>query len=359
MNNNQEEKKKLKENIQKELAELIDQETINDFNILQNAAKNFLNDAQILSDIYQRGISFTTIKSKITELYKGMREDSQYAQRMLEYQHEFENHLNEFLGRKIYLAYVTESGHINYYDDANIGKLYQEGTANRGRANISKNKIFSANDLTDNLKKAVDESEKRRIKVYQEAIRRYEKNDSEKAMHYSPSEKTFYWWKTEKNVIKGTRELGGVTDKILNKGIIAEGYAGAVINEDVNVLNNKIELGLQTLWINHIAKDSVGAAIKGDIVLDNDGRIQFAIKEGSFSTARIGQYIRLANNILQMDFLEASVLERPEVFRRLTGNSKNLEEYLNSVEQESAEIGGELIKDIFSNKNTRIDIDIM
>lgn len=359
MANNQEEKKKLRENIQKELAELIDQGTINDFNTLQNAARNFLNDAQVLSNIYQKGISSITIKNKITELYKGMREDSQYAQRMLEYQHEFENHLNEFLGRKIYLAYVTENGHIHYYDDANIGKLYQEGTANRGRANISKSKIFDANDLTDNLKSVIDKSEKARIEVYREAVKRYEKNDSEKSMHYSPSEKTFYWWKTEKEVLKKKRELGGVTDKILNKGIIAEGYAGAVINEDAHVVNSKIELGLQTLWTEHIAKDSIGAAIKGDVILDSNGHIQFAIKEGSFSTARIGQYVRLANNILQMDFLDASVLERPDVFKRLTGNSKNLEEYLDAIELESAQIGEEKFKDTFSSKSMKINVDIM
>ena len=108
-------------------------------------------------------------------------------------------------------------------------------------------------------------------------------------------------------------------------------------------MNDKIELGLKTLWTEHILKDSVGAAIKGDVVLTRNGHIQFAVKEGSFSTAKIGQYVRLAYNILQLQFLDASVLQRPEVFQKMVGNSKNLDEFLDAVEKESIQIGKEYL----------------
>ena len=192
MVDNKKSKENLKKEIQKELANLIDENTFNDFNQLKRAADKFLKDVQILSNQYQQGLSRTSIKEKITALYAGMRQDTKYSQKMLSYQHEFETRLNEFVGRKIYLAYVTETGHINYYGEANIGKLYEEGTANRGRVNIAQNKIFDANDLTENLRNIINIAEKKRIQVYQEAIRRYSKNDSETKMNYTPSEKTFY-----------------------------------------------------------------------------------------------------------------------------------------------------------------------
>lgn len=351
MADNKKSKENLKIKIQKELADLIDENTFNDFNQLKQAADKFLKDVQILSNQYQQGLSRTSIKQKITDLYTGMRQDTKYSQEILSYQHEFETRLNEFIGRKIYLTYVTETGHINYYGEANVGKLYQEGTANRGRVNIGESKIFDANDLTENLKMVVNRAEQQRIKVYQEAIRRYTKNDSETKMNYAPSEKTFYWWKKEKETIHEAKNLDGWTDKILNKGIIAEGYAGAVINEDTHVMNNKIELGLKTLWTDHIAKDSIGAAIKGDVVLTSNGHIQFAIKEGSFSTARVGQYVRLAYNILQLQFLDANILQRPEVFKKMVGNSKNLDEFLNAVEEESVQISKEYLV-----KNTKLKL---
>lgn len=120
----------------------------------------------------------------------------------------------------------------------------------------------------------------------------------------------------------------------MNEGPIAEGYAGAVINEDPEVSNSKMEHSLEVLWRNHIQKDSLGAAIKGDIVLDSNGKIQFAIKSGSFSTARIRQYILLAYNMLRLNYLSPEQLVNVNTFKRLTsgGLSKmadTLVEYIN------------------------------
>lgn len=336
--NNKKAKENLKNKIQKELAELIDKNTFNDYDNLRKAAQQFLTNVQILSDNYERGISRNTIKEKITALYKGMREETQYSQKMIGYQHEFETRLNEFLGRKIYLTYVTKEGDIYYYDEANIGKLYKEGTANKGRVNIGSNKIFDANDLTANLQAKVNESKNARQEVYTTAVERYKKNSTEKEMNYKPSEKTFYWWKEHTHI------LAGWTGKILNTGIIAEGYAGAVINEDPDVVNGK-ESSLEKLWENYINKDSLGAAVRGDVILGINGNIQFAVKEGSFSTAKIGQYIRLANNILATDFLRAEVLQDPEVFKKMVGTSQHLDEFIEAISEQSKIIAENAIKE--------------
>ena len=58
-----------------------------------------------------------------------------------------------------------------------------------------------------------------------------------------------------------------------------------------DVINSLIE-SLKILYDNYIKKDSIPAAVKGDVV-EKNGYIQYAIKQGQFSTAKIGQYINL------------------------------------------------------------------
>ena len=159
----------------------------------QHASQKFLDDIEIISKEYQGVISKSSIKNKITELYKSMREDSAYTQKMLTCQHEFETALNEFLGRTIYLTYVTEDGSINFYGDINIGELYRQATANRGRGNISASKMFEANDLQEDIKNSIERSMANKKAVYQAAIARYRRNKGEEHMNYDISKNTFYW----------------------------------------------------------------------------------------------------------------------------------------------------------------------
>lgn len=301
-----------------------------DFNKLQAAAKIFLNQVQIVSDLNKRALSQSTVKSKITYIYKSMREDSNYTRQMLEYQHTFETSLNEFLKRKIYLTYVSAEGNLILQDDAAIGKLYQTATANKGRGNISAKNIIDADIVDIELQSQIRKSMAMRRNVYKEAISRWKKNEDEAHMNYNISKHTIYWWSLYH------QKLGGWSNPISNRGPIAEGYAGAVINEDPEVVNSNIEAGLAALWNNHIAKDSIGAVIKGDIVLDSNGNIQFAIKTGErFSTAKVGQYINLAYNILQIKQISATELEQnlPKLIR-ITKASNNIVQKINeSVEK--------------------------
>ena len=283
-----------------------------DFIVFQAAAQKFLDQVQMLSDSYKKIITKNSLKNKIIELYKNMRQDSVYTQTVLQYQHEFEVALNNFLGRTIYLSYVVPDGNLYFYGDVNIGELYRQATANKGRGNISQTKMFDANDLEEDLKKDILKSIADRKKVYQEALARYRRNKGEEHMNYNISERTFYWW------AQYHKKLAGWTDPIVNEGPIAEGYAGAVINQDPEVKNTRIEHSLEVLWYNHIQKDSIGAAIKGDIVLKSDGNIQFAVKSGSFSTAKIRQYILLAYNVLKLKNLTIRDLSNPEIFKRLS-----------------------------------------
>lgn len=324
MNNEANIETAVRETTAEALAE-IDQD---DFQGLQNAAKLFLENVQIVSDMYRDALSKSSLKSKITDLYKNMRAETSYTQKVLKYQHMFEVALNQFLGREIYLTYVTDSGNLNFYGDANIGKLYETATANRGRGNISASSLFDANDLQEDIKKDITESMMNKTMVYQTAIKRYRNNDDEEHMNYNISKKTFYWW------LQYHKKLGGWTDPIVNEGPIAEGYAGAVINQDKEINNGKIESSLAILWNRYIGKDSIGAAIKGDIVYKNNGNIQFAVKKGSFSTAMVRQYLILAYNILQIKQLTAAELSNPTVFNSLVRMSKRTDAILEAIKED-------------------------
>lgn len=272
-----------------------------DFQKLKQAAMTYIRQVQEISNLYEQIISKSKLQDKIREIYVRMREETSFTRLMLDYQHTFETSLNDFLGRKIYLTYVNDDGTFYYYDDLNIGKLYQTATANKGRGNISESSIFDANDLEENLQKELKKAADERKKVYTTALERYRKNKVEESMDYNPSKNTYYWWTIYHRTLRHT-------DKIVNEGPIAEGYADSVVQQDPNISNNNIEMSLEHLWLNYIHKDSIGAIEKGDVVLKGTN-LEFAIKKGSFSTAMVRQYIQLAYNISQIDMITKEELK--------------------------------------------------
>ena len=94
-----------------------------------------------------------------------------------------------------------------------------------------------------------------------------------------------------------------------------------------------MEYSLKVLYENHIQKDSVGAAIRGDVVWNENGNIQFAIKEGSFSTARFGQYLNLAYNTIQIKMISANEYEK--YLPKLIRISKVADSILTNINQKS------------------------
>lgn len=307
----------------------------NDFKQLKVAANQFINKVEDMINkvhhTHQLIQNKSSIKNSLTIFYQLMRESTQFTREAVILQHAFETQLNNFLGRKIYLSWVNDEGHILYFDEGNIGRLYANATANRGRGNISASKIknmMDVNDLTDALQKKLEESEKLRAHVYNLAIMRWSGNESDETIkNYNPSKKTFYW------KLIDNHHISGWTKPINTKGVIAEGYAGAVINEDPNVVSSNLEYSLKVLYENHIQKDSIGAAIKGDVVWNEDGNIQFAIKEGNFSTAKFGQYLNLAYNTIQINMISA--IEYEKYLPKLIRVSKTADKILLDINQKS------------------------
>lgn len=320
----------------------------NDFEQLKIAANQFIvkveNMINQVRHTHQLIQNKTSIKDSLRDFYQLMRQSTQFTQEALILQHNFETQLNNFLGRKIYLGWVNDEGHILYFDQANIGRLYANATANRGRGNISVSTIknmMDVNDLTNDLQKKLQQSEKLRAHVYNIAIARWSDNENNEIIkNYNPSKKTFYW------KLFDNYHISGWTKPIQTKGDIAEGYAGAVINEDPDVISSNLEYSLKILYENHIQKDSVGAAIKGDVVWNENGNIQFAIKEGSFSTARFGQYLNLAYNTIQIKMISADEYEK--YLPKLIKISKVTDSILTDINQKSEQILNQTIKEATS-----------
>lgn len=299
------------------------------FEKLKLAATNFISNAENMLN-QTRHIKNKSLKNSLTDFYKLMRESTNFTQEALQLQHNFEIQLNKFLNRVIYLTWVDDTGHLSYFDEARIGEIYTKATANRGRGNVSSStmeKFINTNDLVNDLKNRLKHAEQLRIGVYQEAIKRWASNDNEQVKKYNPSDKTFYWRLIDNHHITGH------TPPIASKGIIAEGYAGAVINEDYNVVSSSMEFSLRNLYQNHIRKDSIGAAIKGDITWNENGNIQFAIKEGSFSTARFGQYLNLAYNTLQIERI--TVEQYKKYLPKLIRLSNLATQIINNINEET------------------------
>jgi hypothetical protein len=270
------------------------------FPLLKKAANDFLKELENLSNLSSHQSLLQQMQNtsdKTNLLYGNMRSDSLYTRQVLKAQHEFEKKVNEFLNRKIYLTYVDEQGSVIAYDDIAVEQIYQQATGNVGRGNINPGAIRKATNIDKevlDINKKIQKSVAKRKEVYLTAIQRWESNSSEGNKNYNPSYHTFYWR------LNNSHNITGWTNKIDSRGVIAEGYAEAVINNKMDVLNNQKEVSLFNLWHNYIKKDSVPAAVKGDVVLADDGSIQFAIKQGQFSTAKIGQYINLAYNITRL-----------------------------------------------------------
>ena len=281
-----------------------------------------------------------------------MRVDTEYTRDALAAQHEFEVHVNAFLNRNVYLAYVYPDGTVDFGGEDALARLYGMATAQFGRGNVSagsvNDDIFKDRDeiihaLQSQYERAADE----RKEVYVEAVRRYLAQPPE-AHYYKKSTKhdwsKTYWW-----YIKNRQDSSawGHTDKINNIGDIAEGYVDTVVNEDTNVNNSHLEESLESLWA-HIRRNNTPAIIREDVSLKNSkGDIQFAVKSGSFSTASIGQYYRFAQNIVKLKFLTAKDLENNDVFKALISNNTKttqVRERLNEIYAQK------IINDFNSNK---------
>ena len=335
MSNEQNVKKVLEENS----AMVLHEQQKNFLEEIKTIAQNFLDNYNLAYQKWQKTKSCInsteTLREKINHTYSYMREDEEITRTMLQIIHTFQKELNALFNRVVYLTYVDkETGQIFFYDEAQIGKIYEQATKNKGRGNVSQNTILTMEQaqLEDKLKKALKKSIENKKQVYEEALKRYNKNNTEEHMNYDPSKNTFWWRKDRWPQINYTKPFS-------NRGWIAEGYAMAVLEDTSNFNNTNLEWSLSSLWYDYMNINSKPAAIQQDLVF---GNIEFAIKSGNFSTPMVGQFIKLASGIifLEKDFSDINY------FKKIVAKIINLKDVSQKTVKKAEE---KLIKEIQKN----------
>lgn len=269
------------------------------FQDLKQASIKFINE---VLNCYQNSlrvqslIKTQNLKNGLQYFYQYMRQNTNFTKNILQLQGYFETQINNFLGRKIHLTWVSKEGHLLFIDQANLSQLYKKAFGQFGRGGLSENTLKNLeSDIEQTLINKFKESQELRIGAYIEIKNRWMDPKNKKRFYY-------HGYYNDFKRRKYTRHFS-------NLGGIAEGYAGAVINEDPQIIWKgasylQQQYSIRRLYEKHIQLDSVAGAIKGDVIFntdENNGKIHFAIKEGSFSTAKFGQFFSLAQNILKIE----------------------------------------------------------
>lgn len=285
---------------------------VNTYNGANNALRNSIS-------YYQNG----NLKIIFKKLYDYMAQDQELTREIIKAQEQFQaakNKVNNITMGLIYFD-INSNKIIVSSQDAMAKFLKKYATTStsksgRGRGNVSlqgeeRQKELIENDLNnDKIWKELTElinkiSEPYKESVLDEALFRWANQD----MYYKRRvqkqntkkyKNSFYWWPT-----KGETKIGW-SNSYRNRGYIAEGYIAALLDLPDSFKNpndENEEENIKILNYYTAATNNKGASKEQDIVMNfNTGhlqfRYQFAVKSGSFSTARVGQYIKQALDVL-------------------------------------------------------------
>ena len=254
----------------------------------------------------------TTPAQKATVLYKSMKNDQILTQKLINLQFNLESALNKFLDRKIYLTWVTEDGDFLLKDEDTLleSSFVKKITSNEGRGNISKStmeelmenaKKTPIEGLSEDIQKQIKERQDKWRETYKTAVERFEEVTKVlKEGNKGVTSSHFYY---DENIDKYNEQKNRSKKIAISgaRGRMAEAYIQVLMapradDDDTNDKNKTLSDKLRSLNY-YIGKDNIPAIVKGDVILNNNSSIHFAVKEGSFSTARFGQYYRFAYNL--------------------------------------------------------------
>lgn len=279
----------------------INEDFKNNSEYLKKAAGNFIKGIRKVINKYnhikvlQRGNS-TGIRGKLQEIYSNMKESTLITQECIKLQYNFENALNKFLGREIYLLYVTQEGKMLYANEINAAKIYRTAVARSGgKGSIKDLKTQQLKDFPEEIAENFETTLRRRQNLYKpiqdEVIERWTHNHNDTYGWVQRNPKlvnTFYWKENNK----------WNWSKTINRGHIYETYAHLVWQENQELsFNPEIELDIGRFWYymdSHGLLNSIAGVVQGDVSFFLNPSIQFAVKSGNFNTAAMGSYIDVA-----------------------------------------------------------------
>lgn len=295
-----------------------------DFEEFKIISKNYL---QEISKEIENLQTRKNLIDRIAAIGSLMHGDVSGVQRILVLSHTYETALNNFLGRKIPITWVSTTGNIrigqestvlSLYGSANLGLSAQHGKGKSsftGRIEGVNNQTFQKELLDPQLKKLqqqITRSAQNKKQVYREAKRRYNASPD---MSYAKNPKTSSF---VKNIYYRVLKTNGArlrwSGKISNPGYIGQGYVAMVLHSKNDVINDKIIFPssktappynligqdyLRILSQYALQGDAIPGIIQGDVKATEDGHIQLAVKQGrNFSAASIAGNIAIAYALL-------------------------------------------------------------
>ena len=307
---------------------------------LKEAAVDFLEGVNAVIYANQNILNKQLSKRhSLKDIYLLMRDSTKITQHSIGLQYLFEMNLNKFLGREIFLLYITEKGEMIYADEIAASNIYQLANKNqdeKGRAtgrgggiNIGQRRLQYLRTYPPNIvirhQDMLKEREEKFQEIRDEVLRRWTINHSQKNGWVKRNPKilnTFYWQIGVKN--NGKKKYDW-SDQI-NRGHIYETYASLIWQSKEEMNLNKEEeadIGRYWDWMKAHNLNNISGIVAGDISFYKDTNVQFAVKSGSFNTAAMGTYLDVAFQLTNQDF----EITEDNVKDLLT----NLKDYQNAV----------------------------
>lgn len=318
---------------------------------LKKIASSFINavNRQYVQTVKKGGLNKITINQKnistpLQYFYAYMRQYDNLVNTIKKYQLNFEKQLNIFLNRKMVMTIVDpKDGQVYFLNDLGVKMLYDRAGKNFGRFNASLSQTFikelqNQEGLQYEMRQLFDQGIRRWQPAFQKIIKQMEENDD-----------NWIFYKRYNNLRK-------YLSNNYSRGNIAEGYMRAVINDSTNIEDEGQKI--LHLYENHIKRDSKPGALEGDVIkkqgqkiyLDEKGLQQhFAIKEGSFSTAKIGQFLAIAQYIKESSFLTPDDLKNS--LSSIIKNGFNAEKYFKKATQ----LAEKTVKEIIQSNEVKIN----
>lgn len=221
---------------------------------------------------------------------------------------QFQNDINNFFNRNIYLTIVGDGGQIYFMNEEQEKELLKKGSKNKARINFSfyKNSLSPAATLDELVNNVfIEESQRDHIQnvrnIYLTSIERYDETFNEGKKHGSVWK--YIYWKTT------PRRTYGYTN---GRGTIGEAYVLAIFeDEKTSKLNGDLESSIENFYYNYItAADSRAGAIAGDIANSITDKVQFAVKNAQetktgkikgFSSESFTALVDIARIIIEAD----------------------------------------------------------
>lgn len=326
--------------------------------VLKKSARKFIRGLRKIMKNYhnisvlQRG-SKVGIQQSLNFIYDAMKKSAEETRQGIKLQYDFEQALNTFLGRQIFLLYITQDGKLLYADQQNAAKIYQTATSHAdGKGSIKDIDKTQLTEYPNNISKEFQKDYENRQKLYnpirEQVTKRWTQNHNPENFWVKKDKKllnTFYW----KIGTDNGRNLWNWS-KSINRGHISEAYAYLIWQEkSQEKFDPKKESDIGKYWYymdSHKILNSVAGIVQGDVSFFQDSSIQFAVKSGSFNTAAMGSYIDVAYQLaygqinITTDMVKTLLKNLPQYSYQVRQNGRQAaEKKLNELIQK--EIKGE------------------